>query len=84
MFTLKGAPKVEKEIFELGVPILGICYGAQLMAQSFGGEVITPDVREYGKIEVDLCKDAIIFTGIEENQCWMSHTDHISTSSRRI
>ncbi len=74
----EGAPKVEKEIFELGVPILGICYGAQLMAQAFGGEVITPDVREYGKIEVDLNKDAIIFKGIEENQCWMSHTDHIS------
>ena len=79
MYTLKGAPKVEKEIFEMGVPILGICYGAQLMAQSFGGEVITPDVREYGKIEVDLSKDAIIFEGIDENQCWMSHTDHIST-----
>jgi GMP synthase (glutamine-hydrolysing) len=73
-----GAPKLEKEIFELGVPILGICYGAQLMARMFGGEVITPNVREYGKIEVDLNKDAAIFAGIEENQCWMSHTDHIS------
>ncbi len=74
----KGAPKVEKEIFEMGVPILGICYGAQLMAQSFGGEVITPNIREYGKIEVELSKDAVIFAGIEEKQCWMSHTDHIS------
>ncbi len=69
-----GAPKLEKEIFELGVPVLGICYGAQLMAHMFGGEVITPNVREYGKIEVDLNKDAVIFAGLEEKQCWMSHT----------
>nr|WP_246578299.1 glutamine-hydrolyzing GMP synthase [Clostridium frigoris] len=74
----KGAPQIEKEVFELGIPILGICYGAQLMAQAFDGEVKTSDVREYGKIEVDLNKDAIIFKGISENQCWMSHTDHIS------
>jgi len=74
----KGAPKIEKEIFELGVPILGICYGAQLMAQTFGGEVITSEIREYGKIEVDLNKDSNLFKGISENQCWMSHTDHIS------
>ena len=74
----EGAPRIEKEIFELGVPILGICYGVQLMAHVLGGEVKTPDVREYGKIEVDLCKDATIFKGIEENQCWMSHTDYIS------
>lgn len=74
----EGAPRIEKEIFELGVPILGICYGVQLMAHVLGGEVKTPEVREYGKIEVDLCKDAAIFKGIEENQCWMSHTDYIS------
>ncbi|MBU3114335.1 glutamine-hydrolyzing GMP synthase [Clostridium lacusfryxellense] len=74
----EGAPQVEKEIFELGVPILGICYGAQLMAQAFGGKVITSDIREYGKIEVDLNKDVVIFKGLKENQCWMSHTDHIS------
>lgn len=74
----EGAPRIEKEIFELGIPILGICYGVQLMAHVLGGEVKTPDVREYGKIEVDLCKDSAIFAGIEENQCWMSHTDYIS------
>jgi len=74
----EGVPKVEKEIFELGIPILGICYGVQLMAQMLGGEVKTPDVREYGKIEVNLSKDSAIFAGLEENQCWMSHTDYIS------
>lgn len=74
----EGAPRVEKEIFDMGIPILGICYGVQLMAHVLGGEVKTPEVREYGKMEVDLSLDAVIFTGIKENQCWMSHTDYIS------
>ena len=45
-----GAPSIEKEVFELGIPLLGICYGAQLMAYELGGEVFHPETREYGKI----------------------------------
>ena len=50
----EGAPKIDKEIFELGVPILGICYGEQLIAHSLGGEVFSPEKREYGKTEIEL------------------------------
>lgn len=75
-----GAPRVEKEIFELNIPILGICYGAQLMSHVLGGAVKTATVREYGKTEVNLNKDNVLFSGIEENQCWMSHTDFIESA----
>ncbi len=74
----KDAPTVSKEIFELGVPVLGICYGAQLMSHLLGGKVSSAETREYGKIEVDLSPSPI-FEGIEgKGVCWMSHTDYIS------
>lgn len=74
----ENAPTVPKELFEIGVPILGICYGAQLMSHILGGEVKSADTREYGKIEVDL-QPSLIFDGIEgKGICWMSHTDYIS------
>ena len=50
----EGAPRLDKEIFELGVPVLGICYGDQLIAHTLGGNVKSPEVREYGKTEVKL------------------------------
>ncbi len=72
------APSVSREIFELGVPVLGICYGAQLMAHLLGGMVSGAETREYGKIEVDISSSPI-FEGIEgKGICWMSHTDYIS------
>lgn len=75
----EGAPRVDEEIFQLGVPILGICYGDQLMAHSLGGDVTSPDKREYGKTELDIDKDNLLFEGVKEkDQCWMSHTDYIS------
>lgn len=75
----EGAPRVDEGIFSLGVPILGICYGDQLMAHSLGGEVTSPDKREYGKTELDISKDNLLFDGVKEkDQCWMSHTDYIS------
>ena len=75
----EGAPRVQAEIFALGVPVLGICYGDQLMAFTLGGEVTSPDKREYGKTEIKLDNSCTIFEGLEEvNQCWMSHTDYIS------
>ena len=77
----ENAPTVPKELFELGVPVLGICYGAQLMAHLMGGKVERPVLKEYGRVKVDIEDNFIssdIFEGIPlENECWMSHTDHI-------
>lgn len=72
------SPRVDKEIFNLGIPILGICYGAQLMAYSLGGQVKKAETREYGKSDVEYF-DSAIFDGVDKNNvCWMSHTDYIS------
>ncbi len=68
----------EKEIFELGIPILGICYGSQLMAHMLGGKVTTAPVSEYGKTEVSVDNSTALFEGVfEKTVCWMSHTDYI-------
>lgn len=68
------APKVNPEIFNLGVPVLGICYGMQLTAFMLGGNVIKADMREYGKREITY-HDHVLFEGIpKQNFCWMSHT----------
>ncbi len=70
----EDSPKCDKQIFELGVPILGICYGVQLMSHMLGGTVARADKREYGKTEVSL-SDGHIFKEIPEKSiCWMSHT----------
>lgn len=72
------APKVDPAIYELGVPILGICYGMQLMTTQLGGTVEHPVVREYGKttLKVDEAKD--VWQGLGgERQCWMSHGDSV-------
>ncbi|CAM3030546.1 glutamine-hydrolyzing GMP synthase [Hathewaya histolytica] len=74
----EGAPRLDKGVFELGVPILGICYGAQLMSYTLGGKVSTATVREYGKTDVELNSKSLIFNGLTDKQCWMSHTDYIS------
>ncbi|MDR3305057.1 MAG: glutamine-hydrolyzing GMP synthase, partial [Clostridiales Family XIII bacterium] len=50
----EGAPGLPKELFEMGIPILGICYGAQLMAERLGGKVVSPDFKEYGRVRIDL------------------------------
>ncbi|MGE5633251.1 MAG: glutamine-hydrolyzing GMP synthase [Caulobacteraceae bacterium] len=75
----EGAPKCDQGVFELGIPVLGICYGAQLMAHVLGGKVAKADKREYGKTEVDLKQD-LLFKGISEKSvCWMSHTCYVET-----
>lgn len=74
------APQIDKNIFELNIPILGICYGAQLMAHTLGGNVKTATVREYGKTDVNLQMNNKLFEGISETQCWMSHTDFIESA----
>lgn len=74
----ENAPMYSKEIFELGVPVLGICYGNQLMAHVLGGKVSGAEKREYGKTEITL-GDSLLFDGIgRENICWMSHTDFVA------
>ncbi|ARU61161.1 GMP synthase (glutamine-hydrolyzing) [Tumebacillus avium] len=73
-----GAPKVDPAIFELGVPILGICYGMQLMAHHFEAKVERADVREYGKSMIDVQSDNVMFTGQPASQqVWMSHSDKV-------
>ncbi len=72
------SPRCSQEIFELGIPILGICYGSQLMAHMLGGSVKTAPVSEYGKTEVDVDKSSALFADISSKTiCWMSHTDYI-------
>ncbi len=74
-----GAPTYTKELFEIGIPVLGLCYGAQLMQHILGGRVEKAPVREYGKTEVFVNTDSPLFENIEENTiCWMSHFDYIS------
>ena len=74
-----NSPKYSTEIFELGVPVLGICYGAQLMAYLLGGEVKAAPVREYGKTEVTVDQSSPIFEAVADNTVvWMSHTDYIA------
>ena len=71
------ALKCDPTVFSLGIPVLGICYGAQLMAYTLGGKVASADVREYGKTPVHFRK-SVLFDGLEETFCWMSHTDYIA------
>lgn len=72
------SPSIDKAIFDLGIPVLGICYGSQLMAHLLGGKVEPAKMREYGKCNLHL-KDSKIFDGISaETSCWMSHTDFVS------
>lgn len=74
----EDSPTCSREIFELGIPILGICYGSQLMAQMLGGKVATAPVSEYGKTEVIVHNSSKLFENVSERTiCWMSHTDYI-------
>lgn len=71
---------ISTEVFKLGVPVLGICYGSQLMAHLLGGKVETAPVSEYGKTDVSIkVSDSPLFEGVAaQTVCWMSHTDYIS------
>ena len=76
------SPSYTKELFELGIPVLGLCYGAQLMMHLLGGKVITPEVGEYGKTEIAYAKNGVLFQGLpEKSVCWMSHFDRISEAA---
>ena len=77
------SPTYQKELFELGIPVLGLCYGAQLMMHVLGGKVEKADVSEYGKTELLIDKkDSKIFKNVSDKTiCWMSHTDYISQAA---
>ncbi|MFI3231491.1 MAG: glutamine-hydrolyzing GMP synthase, partial [bacterium] len=74
--TEEDAPKIDKAIFEMGIPIFGICYGCQLMAYLNGGQVGKAETKEYGKTDLTIVDSANpLFEGVEkESICWMSHT----------
>ncbi len=74
----EGAPKLDKSFFDLTYPILGICYGMQLMSKILGGEVEPSQHREYGKAVLKLEKPSLLFEGVSrESQVWMSHGDKV-------
>ena len=74
-----NAPKCDKRIFELGIPILGICYGMQLMTNMLGGVVERANIREYGTTKVHINNTSKLFSGfLDENDCLMSHTDRVT------
>ena len=73
-----GAPSVDPELFALGVPVLGICYGMQAMAAALGGEVGNTGLGEFGKTPVSLAEGSLLFGDIAaEQSCWMSHRDSV-------
>ncbi|MFA6936438.1 MAG: glutamine-hydrolyzing GMP synthase, partial [Bacilli bacterium] len=70
--------KIDKRIYDLGIPILGICYGMQLLSKDFGGIVKKSNIREYGKSYVKVDNKSLLFKGLDENQqVWMSHGDEV-------
>ena len=73
------SPKCSPDLFKMGIPVLGICYGAQLMNYLLGGEVKAAPVREYGHTDVDVDTEAKLFKDISpKTVCWMSHTIYIA------
>ncbi|MDE5943141.1 MAG: glutamine-hydrolyzing GMP synthase, partial [Clostridia bacterium] len=74
----KDSPKIDKEVFSLGVPVLGICYGCQLAALTLGGTVESATTSEYGKAEVWYSKSPLTKNIPDNAVCWMSHTDRIT------
>ncbi len=82
----ENSPRAPQAIFESGVPILGICYGEQVMAQQLGGEVVKGDNREFGRAEVEVIADSPLFEGVWEKgkryPVWMSHGDAVSQLPR--
>ncbi len=83
--TLPGAPRAPQQVFDAGLPILGICYGMQTMAAQLGGATEAADQREFGHAEVQLVAQDRLFDGLKDHpgspprlDVWMSHGDHVS------
>lgn len=73
-----NSPTITIDIFSLNIPILGICYGEQLICHLLGGEVTKSSQREFGKAEINFVRENLLFHNIENPQVWMSHGDHIA------
>ena len=77
-----GAPRCDPELFHLGIPVLGICYGMQLACEALGGKVTSSPAREYGRAEVTIKSHADLFAGLPEAMIvWMSHGDQVTSVS---
>ncbi|MET9970467.1 glutamine-hydrolyzing GMP synthase, partial [Streptomyces sp. NPDC006356] len=78
----EGAPRIDRALFEAGVPVFGMCYGFQLMAQSLGGTVDNTGAREYGRTDLHVSKSSsTLFEGTPaEQHVWMSHGDACSAA----
>ena len=73
------SPRADEKIFDLGVPVLGICYGHQYINQYFGGEIETPALAEYGKTQLEVDNNSKLFENLpEESIIWMNHKDRIA------
>jgi GMP synthase (glutamine-hydrolysing) len=79
--TTDQSPRAPQFLFEAGVPVLGICYGQQLMAEQLGGRVVTGDHSEFGRAFVEIKDECVLFDGLwkpgEKHQVWMSHGDKV-------
>ena len=76
----KESPKISDDLFNLGIPVLGICYGLQLIAASFGARVHSDNQREYGHSAIEIIEDHPLFQDvINRTQVWMSHGDHVDS-----
>ena len=76
---LSDSPLCDKSIFDLNIPILGICYGSQLMAHLLGGQVESAKTSEYGKTQINVDDSSLLFNNVSKQTiCWMSHTDLIT------
>ncbi|SHJ71044.1 GMP synthase (glutamine-hydrolyzing) [Clostridium cavendishii DSM 21758] len=74
----ENTPKIDEGVFNLDVPVLGICYGDQLMSYMLGGKAATAPISEYGKSNINIDSSSRLFKGIEKEEiCWMSHTDYV-------
>ncbi len=73
-----GAPRLERELLELGIPVLGICYGMQLIATELGGRVEGAEIGEFGRSDLEVREPGRLFAGLPVQQtCWMSHRDTV-------
>ncbi len=73
-----GAPELRRQLLELGIPVLGICYGMQAMAKTMGGKVEEAEVGEFGRTDLKLTGEGRLLAGLDESQtCWMSHRDTV-------
>lgn len=75
----KGAPRCDPAIFQLGIPVLGICYGMQLACDTLGGKVQSVSAREYGRADCEIVADDVLFEGLPTStEVWMSHGDQVA------